>query len=155
MSDAQRFRFKFQRIEGTSVLTLPRRDWDTFVGVLGEPVLLEVSSTPMAGITAASSVVATVAHQFGSAGARVSIYRCDPKDDPTPVNHDLYDVWTDLSLHPKFTDMVSAASSPTGVAEVMAYCDEHVFFVKRPPPDRDHWLPTVPASVTALVKEVR
>jgi len=142
----------FQRIEGTSVLTLPRSDWNTFVGTLGTPVLLDVRSTPMAGITAVSSVVATVAHQFGSASACVSIFRHDPKDEPTPVNQDVYDVWTDLSQHPKFPDMVSAESSASGVAEVKHYCGDYVFFVKRPPPGADHWLPTVPGSVTVLVK---
>jgi hypothetical protein len=94
MTDAPRFRFMFQRIEGTSILTLPRKDWTTFVGTLGMPVLLDVRSTPMAGVTVVSSVVASVAHQFGSASARVSIFRHDPADEPTPINQDEYDVWT-------------------------------------------------------------
>jgi hypothetical protein len=49
--------------------------------------------------------------------------------------------------------MLSAASSASKAEDVKAYCDENVFFVKRPPGD-DHWLPTVPGSVTALAKKV-
>jgi hypothetical protein len=153
MSDAPRFRYMFERVEGTSVLTVRRDDWFTFVGTLGQPVVLDVRSTPISRVTEVSSVVASIAHQFGPANARFSVFRHDPADEPTPINQDEYDVWTDLSQHPRFSEMVAAASSTTKPEDVSAFCEENVFFVKREP-GPDHWLPSVPGSVTALFKTV-
>lgn len=48
------------------------------------PVEVDVKVTPLAGVSQASSVVASVAHKFGSATARLSILRYDEKDAPTP-----------------------------------------------------------------------
>lgn len=153
MADAPRFRFMWERIEGTSILTMPREDWATLVGTPGIPVSVDVRSTPLAGVTHVSSVVASVAHQFGPASARVSIFRYDAADAPTPINLDDYDVWTDLSAHPRLPEMLTAASVSDN-ENFRAFCREHVFFVKRQP-GPDHWLPTVPSSITVLIKSTQ
>ena len=51
MAEAPRFKFYWERVEGTSVLTMRRQDWDTVVGSLGAPVAFDVRSTPLSGIT--------------------------------------------------------------------------------------------------------
>jgi hypothetical protein len=150
MADVPRFRFMWERIERTSVLAMPRDEWNTAVGTRGVPVVLDVRATPVSAVTHAASLVASIAHEFGPATARVSIFRYDAADAPTPINLDDYDVWTDLSAHPKLPEMITAASTSDN-ENFRAYCCEHVFFVKRPP-GPDHWLPTLPSSVTVLMK---
>lgn len=140
----------WERIEETSVLTMPHGDWTRLVGTLGKPVSFDVRSTPLAGVAHVSSVVASVAHQFGPATARVSVFRHDAADAPTPINLDEYDVWTDLSAHPRLPEMITAASTSDN-ENFRAFCREHVFFVKRQP-GPEHWLPTLPSSITLLVR---
>ena len=150
MADATRFRFSWERIEGTSILIMPREDWNTLVGSLGVPVAFDVRSTPLAGVAHVSSVVASVAHQFGSATARVSVFRHDAADAPLPINQDEYDVWTNLSAHPRLSEMITAASTSDN-ENFRAFRREHVFFVKRQP-GPDHWLPTFPSSIMLLLR---
>ncbi len=129
---------------------MPREDWMTLVGTLGQPVSFDVRATPLQGVTHASSVVASIAHQFGSATATVGIFRYDPADVPTPINQDEYDVWKDLSAHPRLSQMINAASTSDN-ENFRTYCRDNVFFVKRRP-GPDHWLPTLPSTIVALVR---
>lgn len=150
MADAPRFRFFWGHVENTTILTMPRSDWDAAVGQVGMPIEVDVKRTPLAGISEASSVVASVAHKFSSANARFSIYRYDEKDAPTPINQDEYDVWHDLQAHPRLMEMVNAASTSAN-ENFMNYCKENVFFVKRAP-GPDHWLASVPSSIAVLIR---
>jgi len=127
-----------------------REDWNTLVGTLGVPVSVDVRSTPLAGVSYVSSVVASIAHQFGHATARVSVFRYHAADVPTPINLDEYDVWTNLSSHPKLPEILVAASTSDN-ENFRAFCQENVFLVKRQP-GPDHWLTTVPSSVTVLIE---
>ena len=151
MADAPRFRFWWERVEGTSILRMSREDWDDLVGLLGEPVAVDVRETPLAGVAQASSVVASVAHRFGPATARLSVFRYDQADEPTPINQDEYDVWTDLAAHPRLGEMVNAASTSLD-PNFHSFCRENVFLVKREA-GADHWLPTIPSSITVLLKK--
>lgn len=150
MTDAPRFRFMWEGIEDASVLTMARDDWNRVIGRQGVPAVFDVRSTPLASISHVSSVVAAVAHRFAPATARVSIYRYDAADAPNSINQDDYDVWIDLSAHPRLKDMITAASTEDN-ENFRAYCRENVFLVKRKP-GPDHWLPTLPASISALLK---
>ena len=150
MADAPRFRFWWGRVQGTSILTMPRRDWQNLVGTLGKPIAIDVVETPLSGVARVSSVVASVAHQFGAATARISIFRYDEADYPTPYNQDEYDVWVDLVEHPRLHEMVNAASTSLD-DNFQSFSRENVFFVKRPP-GPEHWLSTIPSSITVLVK---
>ncbi len=150
MAEAPRFKFYWERVEGTSVLTMRRVDWNTVIGSLGSPVTFDVSSTPLSGITHTSSVVASVAHQYGPANAGVSIYRHDEADAPFIINQDKYDVWTDLSSHPRLPEMITAASTSYN-DNFKEYCQENVFFVKKEH-GPDHWLKTLPSSLSLIMK---
>src|SRR3990172_7689824 len=88
MADAPRFRFMWERVEGTSVLAMPRDEWNAAVGTLGVPVVLDVRMTPVSAVTHAASIVAAIAHEFGPATARVSIFRHDAEDAPRAINRD-------------------------------------------------------------------
>jgi hypothetical protein len=150
MADAPRFRFWWGREAGNSILTMRGPDWDLVVGHVGEPVEVDVLKTPLAGVAQVSSVVASVAHQFGPASARFSVFRYDEADFPTPINLDDYDVWHDLAGHPRLPQMIQAAST-SDKENFRTFCRENVSFVKRSP-GPDHWLPTIPSSITVVLR---
>ena len=151
MADAPRFRLWWGRVERTSVLTMPRQEWTTLVGSMGAPVAFDVRETPIGGVAQASSVVATVAHKFDAAKARVSVFRYDEADAPTPINQDEYDVWLDLEKHGQLYDWIVQASTSYD-ENFRQFASENVFLVKRQP-GPEHWLASVPSSITVLVKK--
>ncbi len=136
--------------ENTSILSMRREDWYSIVGSLGTPIPFDVRSTPMARVASVSSVLASIAHEFGPATARFTLYRYDAADAPTPINQDDYDVWTDLSAHPRLKGMIDAASTSDN-ENFKSFYQEHVFFVKRKP-GPDHWQSTIPSSMMVVLK---
>ncbi len=150
MPDTPRLLFYWGRMEDTSILSMPREQWHDLVGHLGEPIAFDVRSSPMAGVTRSASVVAAVAHEFSNTTARVSIFRDDPTDAPFRINLDHYKVWTDLSANSALSGMITAASTEYNDNMKRAIKD-HVYFVKEKP-GPDHWLPTLPASISLVLK---
>jgi hypothetical protein len=147
VADAPRFKFYWERVEGTSVLTMRRVDWDTVIGLPVHPVIFDVSSTPLSHT---SSVVASVAHQYGPANANIKIYRYDEKDAPYVINQDQYHVWTDLSSHPRLPEMITKASTEYN-DNFKTYVEQNVFLVKKEA-GQDHWLTTLPSSLSLIMK---
>ena len=130
---------------------MSRAKWTGLVGSMGEPVAFDVSETPVGGVAQVSSVVASVAHKFDAATARVSVFRYDAADHPTPINQDEYDVWLDLARHQKLHDMITQATTFYD-DNFREFARDNVFFVKRRP-GPDHWLTSVPSSITVLLKK--
>lgn len=150
MAEAPRLLHYWGRTEGADILSMRRSEWQDLVGNEGKAVAFDVRSTPMRGVSDVASVIGTIAHQFTPDTARVSIYRDDPKDAPNRINVDHYEVWTDLSGHPRLPHMVEAAS--TSYDENMkTYIQENVFLVKEKP-GSDHWMSTLPSSVYVVLK---
>lgn len=150
MVEPSRLLFYWGRQENTTILPMRRQDWYSVVGSYGTPVSFDVRSTPIGGVAHVSSVLGSVAHEFGLATARVTLYRYDADDAPTPINQDDYDVWTDLSAHPRLLDMINAASTANN-ENCQTFCREHVFFVKRKS-GQDHWHPTIPSSMMVVLQ---
>lgn len=150
MADAPRFKFYFERVEGMSVLTMRRIDWDTVIGMPDSPITFDISSTPLSGIAHTSSVVASVAQQYGPANANLDIYRYDEKDAPYVINQDQYNVWTNLSLHPRLPEMITKTSMEYNDIFKL-YLEQNVFIVKKAP-GPDHWLTTLPSSLSLIMK---
>lgn len=150
MANAPRLLFYWGRQEDTTILAMPRQDWFSIVGSGGTPISFDVRSTPMANVAHVSSVLGTVAHEIGPATARVTLFRYDAADAPTPINQDDYDVWTDLSSHPKLPGMITAASTSNN-ENLQQFIQENVFLVKRKP-GPDHWQPTIPSSMMVVLK---
>jgi hypothetical protein len=116
-----------------------------------EPIEFDIREMPIGGVAAVSSVVASVAHQFGPATARVSVFRHDHADPPTSINQEEYEVWVDLAAHPRLPDMIIAAWTSDN-DNFRSYCRENVFFVKQPH-EPDHWLPEIPSSISGVSTE--
>ena len=131
----------------------PRGDWDA-VGVNSTNVVqIDACRTPIARVTQDASRLAIVAHQLGLSDARVSVYRYDESDQPTPWNVDHYSVWLNINTHPEIHEMVNRASTSYD-DNLVRYLGENVFWVKEEPGD-DHWLPELPTSVLAVVEILR
>ncbi len=150
MANAPRFHAFWEQIEGRSVLTMPRSDWDAVVARFGAPVQLDISRTPLAQVAKDAAVIAAVAEQLSTAIARVSIFRGDPQDAPTPINQDKYTVWLDLQSHPRLMEMVTRGSTEDN-ANFRQFIGDNVFLVKQDH-GNDHWLPSLPASVSAIIR---
>ena len=149
MAEAPRLLLYWGRQENTSILSMRREDWYSIVGRAGKPIHFDVRSTPMARVAHVSSVLASVAHEFGPATARFTLYRYDAADMPTPINQDDYIVWTDLSAHPRLKSMIEAASA-SNKDNFTSYFKEHVFFVRQKA-GPDHWQPTIPSSIMVVL----
>jgi hypothetical protein len=101
--------------------------WLTHRNFVGGESELTIDRLLACRVAQMSSVVASVAHQFAPPTAKLSVFRYDQRDFPTPINHDEYDVWLDLGSHPKLNEMIVAASTEDN-AYFLAFCKEIVFF---------------------------
>ena len=149
---APRFHARLTYIEGRSVLLMSRVKWQELKLQENEPVLIDVSQTPMSGVARDALVVATVARRSSTATARISIYRYDQEDKPTPYNVDHYEVWEDLPSYHDYEEIVSAASTQDD-DNLRGFLHGNVFIVKEKP-GKDHWLshPELPALVRTVVR---
>jgi hypothetical protein len=96
-------------------------------------------------------LLASIAHKFEPATARVSIFRYDEADLPLPINQDEYDVWLDLERHERLHQMVVQTTTSLD-DDFRQFARDNVFLVKRRP-GPDHWLSAIPSSITALMKK--
>jgi len=149
---APRFHARLTYIEGRSVLLMSRVTWKELKFQEGKPILIDVSQTPMSGVARDALVVAAVALRSSTSTARISIYRYDPEDAPTPYNVDHYEVWEDLPSFHDYEEIVSAASTRDD-DNLRGFMQGNVFIVKEKP-GKDHWLsqPELPALVRTVVR---
>jgi hypothetical protein len=150
MTQQDRFLFYWQRTEDAPIFIIPRNHWDELVGHRGVPDAFDVRSTPIGGVTNASSLIATIAHTFTDSTARVTVLRDDPCDAPNRVNIDHYTAFTDLSSHPHLTEMMRKASVSDEQA-VLSLIRDHVFLVKQREEKSDHHSPTIPTSLQLII----
>lgn len=132
------------------MLAMPRADWDAVSVRIDQPVVLEVSQTPLAHVATQASLVAAVAQKMSATMAEVVIFRNDPKDAPTPINQDKYAVFLSLHTHPDLKSLITRASTEDN-ANLRQYISENVFLVKQQL-GNDHWLPVLPASVSTVLR---
>jgi len=149
MADAPRSRAYFERIEGQTVLTMPRHDWDHLEVDSTSLILIDVSDTPMQAIAHTGSLIACTAHRTTSDYPIIEIYRYDAKDASTPINKDMYSVLEDIPQRHDFQSIIIAASTKDD-SNLRQYLSENVFLVKCQPGD-DHWLEDLPGEVRALI----
>ena len=149
-----RLRFRFQHYlekkEGGRVLWMRRDDWESLQPEFGNPVQLDVSSTPLSKVSSDASVMAVVATRESSQTAQVDVYRHDPKDKPTPVNKDTYVVLKDIPRRPDYQHLISAASTGD-TPELRGFLAENVGFVKVNL-IAGHWSEALPTGVVTILQ---
>ena len=147
---APRFRAYFEHIEQRPVLHMSRSQWDQIASASSDPILIDVSRTPMGGVSSQASVVAAYAQRYSTATSELGIVRMDIKDAPKPYNVDKYTVWEDIPSHRSFREIVRAASTEDN-QNLRSYLAANVFFVKRDP-DSEHHSAAPPPVVTLLLE---
>ncbi len=138
----------FQRLEGRPMFLMPRSQWEAVKALMGKPVPIELSKTPMASLATEAELAAAVAERRSDYEAMITVYRRDPKD-PMPINVDRYLVWERIPDHRDFLAMVNTASTSDN-ANMRGFLADHVFLVKEKP-GPDHWLPDLPVEIVAVV----
>src|SRR5258705_1866731 len=151
MADAPRPEAYLQYALDRPVLHMRRRDWASITTTSTGTVLVDVLRTPLAQVASDASVVATYAHRYGPSEVRVGLIRLDLNDAPDIYNTDKYEVWEDLTNHPRFTNLIAAASTRDN-QNLRNYLDETVFFTKLLP-DSEHRRPDLPATVRILMQQ--
>ena len=136
-------------------MLIPRLEWELLLGEMDAhaPVEIDLSGTPIAGVTRDSRVEAVVAVRESGTEVVIEVYRNDPKDAPTPINLDRYRVWERLPPHRDFVSIVNESTTDDD-ANTRGFIEEYVFLVKDEV-DRGHWLAEVPPHVKAVVQRVQ
>jgi hypothetical protein len=151
-AQAPRFQAYFERLEGKSVLSMPAARWKELDLSVGQPVIVDLTVTPLAGVVHQGQVVAAIAERSSQVSGEIRIYRFDEKDYPTPINEDVYVVWEQVTSHQSFGSIVSEASTQLN-DNLKRYVSENVFLVKQQP-GPDHWLPGLPDTVRVLIEKL-
>ena len=151
-AQAPRFHAGLKQVEGRSILTWARNEWDAIDEQSEETVQVNVTETPMARSADDACVIACTAEKYGPSDRRVVIYRDDPRDGTTPVNKDVYRVWRGDTLRKREDFMTIVLACNTSVnSNLNTYLDENVFLVKEEP-GTDHWLSELPNSVKMIIQ---
>jgi len=149
-------KFKFQlyldQVKGRRVLWLPRKEWESFKPLFGKPIKIDIIKTPMADVAKNASILATVAVRSSDQTAMIDIYRYDEKDQPTPVNKDIYIVMEDILGRPDYQQIVSK-SSTSDSPELREFLRDNIGLVKAEP-STDHWLTELPSSVIRIIEQI-
>jgi len=153
-AEAPRFEAYFQRVEGCTVLTWRAEHWDEVVEHSNEPVLIDVTSTPMVEIAQDAPIIACTAERTAQSEGRISIYRYDEGDNPTPYNVDHYRVLRGETIQSRsdFIEMVLACGTAAD-SNIRDYFSQNVFLIKEEH-GPDHWLPysDLPSSIRTKIQ---
>jgi hypothetical protein len=129
---------------------MQRDDWNSLHVDSTNLVAVDVKKTPLSGVAEKCLIPAAVVRNSSHSDAKVSIYRYDEKDQPTPINVDHYRALTNLKSYPNIDEIIRAASTSLD-ANLERFMEDNVFLVKEEKED-DHWLPSLPSSVIAVIE---
>jgi len=151
MADARRLKAYLEYALDRPVLHMQRHDWASINPASTGTVLVDIVSTPLAGVASDASVVATYVHRYGPGQIQVGVIRLDLNDTPDIYNTDKYEVCEDLTKHPNFPSLISAASTSDN-QNLRNYLGETVLLTKLAPDD-EHHRPSLPATVKILLEQ--
>lgn len=152
--NAPRFHTLFEKRLGKPVFIIRRLDWEELKIKEGELVLLDTSDLSLLPIAPASSnpnYLCTVAKRL-SKKVRISLYRLDSKDEPTPINVDNYTVWEELPSDLDVKEMVATGDTDYN-SNLEHYLYNHVFLIKEDDAE-GHWLDELPSEVAILLDQL-
>jgi hypothetical protein len=128
---------------------MKRADWEHVKALESTAVLLNLDQMPIASVVQAAGVLAAVARREATTHVRISVYREDPDDAPTPINVDEYSVFEAFPLHLDVPGTIEHATTDA-YPNFFRYHDDHVFFVKEC--TDQHWLAQLPREVRMLLE---
>ena len=99
MNDVILVQCALQRIEGKSVITLPREEWHHLVLPSGEPTRFKEVPRPLGGLMRMAAHVITAGSGVANPDAGIDVVRYDPDDAPYIYNIDHYTVIENFSRY--------------------------------------------------------
>src|SRR5262245_42646012 len=96
-AEAPRLQAYLEHHGGLSVLRMSRSAWQALRASVEQPVLIDLTRTPLAESARRAGAIGVVEH-FGMGRARIKIYRRDERD-PMPINVDDYLVIEHFESH--------------------------------------------------------
>ena len=152
--NAPRFHTLLQKYVGKPIFIVNRSDWEMLKVDDGTFKLIEVNDLsffPFAPISSMEEYLGTVARKSGDS-VKISVYRLDPKDEPTPINVDTYTVWERLPQQYDVDQMILYASTSND-PNFEKYLSEHIFLVKDNETE-GHWLEKLPDEIAILIESI-
>jgi hypothetical protein len=149
MPNAPRFHALLERYEGGQVLLMKRSDWEMIKATGGGIINIgkeDLGILPFFSPSLKPKIVAAKAEKPGEV-YKITIYRYDKQDEPTPYNVDQYEVWEVIPPRYDVGQMISLASTDSNV-NFENYLSNHVFLRKVKVENiENHWLSELPPDV--------
>ena len=153
---APRFHALWENLEGKRIFIMKKEDWPLIISSSGSPVHLDLEklqNTPIGNIVNNPGFLGAIEESKEDL-VTIKIFREDPKDDPTPINVDLYSVWESFPPNIQILrgDMIQTADTNYD-ANFREYEESHIFLIKEDSGE-DHWLKDPPPDVFALFEDL-
>ena len=154
--NAPRFHTLWENREGRRIFIMKKDEWNAVKSYKGTLFLLDMEQVrmfPMGGIAGHPGFLSAVASSTGEE-VKMTIYREDPEDYPTPINVDKYSIWESFpsQILTSRSEMIQTADTNAD-ANFREYEEDHIFIVKEDAGE-GHWLNELPSSVVALIDDV-
>ncbi len=151
--NAPRFHSLLQKREGKTVFIIKRSEWERLKIEEGKLTFLNTNSLalfPFSPILMSDEYLGTVATR-DSEKIKITLYRLDPKDEPTPVNVDSYTIWESIPPKHDIREMIITGDTDYN-QNFQDYLTNFIFLVKDSIGD-GHWLQELPEEVAILLEK--
>lgn len=128
-------------------LLMLRKDWDTLVAQEGNPVVIDISATPLAATLQPGRVVGSFVQRITQKKMRILIFREDHKDEPFHINLDRYRVFADFRSREDYPQVLTSSATSDDQA-MQDFHKEYVIIVPESE-KRGHHLRDVPGIYKA------
>jgi hypothetical protein len=143
----RRFHAYIQHVKGRDVLSMPSSELDAAMSDTdANPIPVDITKTSLGAVAHDAAVIACVAERDSEAVRELRVYRDDPKDAPTPVNEDAYEVWQGLPDSMDVEGLVVTCDTDATPSQIREHYSNYAMFVKKPH-GPNHWQSALPDSV--------
>ncbi len=147
---APRFHALWEHRLGKTIILIPKEEWNSIYFGKNALVEIDLNKTPLKGVAGIEGFITCAACKIPSGTVELHIYRNDPKDNPTPINVDLYDIYEDFPDSFDVTEMVYSADTDFD-SNFSSYLEGNIFLIKRNNDD-NHWLQSLPDEINVLIE---
>jgi hypothetical protein len=151
--NAPRFHTLLQKMEGRPVFIIRRLEWEKLQIEEGKLVALNIADLalfPFSLLSTNEDYLGTIATKNNNK-IKITLYRFDSKDEPTPINVDFYSVWESIPPNYNIDEMITMGDTDND-QNFQDYLTEHVFLVKENVVE-GHWLTQLPKEIAVLLEQ--
>lgn len=148
---APRFHALWEHRLRKTIFIIPKEKWDNIDFENNTFIEIDLIKTPLMEVAKNDGFIISTACKKPSGTVELQIYRNDPKDYPTPINVDKYDIYNEFPNTLDVDEMVNSADTDID-PNFTSYIEGNIFLIKRAEDD-GHWLPSLPDEITVLLKK--